>query len=133
MGFSGPIEDQLALRALHDSYADAVFRRDADAWGALWADDAVWNLGQGDVAGKAAIVPTWVGAMGLFSQVAFFGQVGALEIDRDAATGRVYTQEVLTEQDGTLRRIVGRYEDAYVRRDGRWLFAARRYSILKGH
>jgi hypothetical protein len=39
MGFSGPIEDQLAIRTLHDSYADAVFRRDAAAWGANWAED----------------------------------------------------------------------------------------------
>jgi ketosteroid isomerase-like protein len=133
MSFTGPVEDQLALRTLHDAYADAVFRRDAQAWGALWAEDAVWNLGQGDVTGKDKIVPMWIGAMGMFSQVAFFCQPGALEVDGDAASGRVYTQEVLTEQDGTLRRIVGCYEDTYVRRDGRWLFSSRRYTILKGH
>ena len=40
MSITGPIEDQLAIRALHDNYADAVFRRDAADWGALWADDA---------------------------------------------------------------------------------------------
>jgi hypothetical protein len=35
MAITGPIEDQLAIRALHDNYADAVFRRDAADWGAL--------------------------------------------------------------------------------------------------
>ena len=44
MSFSGPLEDQLAIRSLHDSYVDAVFRRDPHDWGANWAIDGRWNL-----------------------------------------------------------------------------------------
>lgn len=43
-GFDGPAADQAAIRALHDSYADAVNLGDAAAWGALWAEDAAWDL-----------------------------------------------------------------------------------------
>ena len=43
MPFTGPAEDRLAIRELVDSYGDAVYRHDAQAWGANWAEDAVWN------------------------------------------------------------------------------------------
>jgi len=54
MAFSGSTDDQIAIRALIDSYTDAVFRRDADAWGATWAQDALWNLAGTHVRGRDA-------------------------------------------------------------------------------
>lgn len=132
MAITGPIEDQLAIRALHERYADAVFRRDAADWGALWADDAKWDLAGMKVEGKDAIVNLWNGAMGTFAFVAFFSQVGALEIEGDTATGRVYTSEVLEDLQGNVARTVGRYEDRYVKRGGQWLYHSRNFTSLKG-
>jgi ketosteroid isomerase-like protein len=132
MAFLGPIEDQLAIRALHDSYSDAVFRRDADQWGGNWAEDGRWHLMGTTVEGRDSIVGLWNGAMGGFAFVAFFSQCAAIEIDGDTATGRVFTHEVLEGSDGTLSRPVGRYDDHYVKRDGRWLYQERRYTLLKG-
>jgi ketosteroid isomerase-like protein len=132
MGFSGPIEDQLAIRALHDSYADAVFRRDADSWRSNWAEDSCWHLMGTTVAGRDAIVTLWNGAMSHFTFVAFFSQCVAITIDGDAATGRVFTHEVLEGGDATLSRPVGRYDDLYVKSGGRWLYQERRYTLLKG-
>jgi ketosteroid isomerase-like protein len=132
MGFSGSFEDQIAIRALNDSYCDAVFRRDAEDWGANWADDARWELMGQTVSGKAAIVAMWIEAMTGFAFVAFFAQVGALRIDGDRAEGRVYTHELLEHGDGTQSRPVGRYDDVYTRTHGRWLFLERRYTFLKG-
>jgi ketosteroid isomerase-like protein len=118
MPITGPIEDQLAIRALHDNYADAVFRRDAADWGALWADDAVWDLAGTIVNGKASIVGLWTGAMFTFAFVGFFYQTGAIHIDGETATGRVYTNETLEDLEGNLRRSIGRYEDTDVKRNG---------------
>ena len=42
MGFTGPLEDRLAIRELIDDYNDAVARFDAEAWGDTWTDDAEW-------------------------------------------------------------------------------------------
>ena len=64
--FSGPIEDRLAIRELHDSYCDAVLRTDPDDWGSLWTEDAVWSLMGTEVVGRENIVKLWVGAMGRF-------------------------------------------------------------------
>jgi ketosteroid isomerase-like protein len=132
MSFTGPIEDQLAIRALNDAYCDAVFRRDPADWGANWAEDARWNLMGEDIDGRAKIVAVWEGAMASFGFVAFFAQMGALRIDGDRAEGTVYTHELLENADGSTSRPVGRYDDIYARVDGRWLFKERRYNFLKG-
>jgi SnoaL-like domain len=132
MAINGPIEDQLAIRHLHERYADAVFRRDPVDWGALWAEDASWDLMGTKVEGKEAIVTLWSGAMAGFAFVAFFSQIGALELDGDRGTGRVYTNELLEMPDGTLSRPVGLYEDQYVRSSGGWLYQRRDFKVLKG-
>ena len=125
------LEDRLALRELHDRYADAVFQRDAEAWGATWAEDAVWNLSGSDVSGRDVIIGAWKQAMSQFAFVAFYCQPGVFSITGDRAEGRVYTREILEPVAGGIMRIVGVYTDAYVKREGGWLFARRAYQILK--
>ena len=132
MGFSGPIEDQLAIRNLHDSYADAVFRRDGSDWGSNWAIDGRWHLMGTTVEGRDKIVGVWNGAMAGFAFVAFFAQPASIESDGDHATGRVFTDAVLETADGQIRRTIGRYDDIYVKGDCRWLYQERIYSMLKG-
>lgn len=133
MSYTDNIADQVAIRALHDAYSDAVFRADAEAWGALWAQDATWNLMGMEVSGQPAIVALWKQAMSQYAQASFFIQLGALAIEGDAATGRSYTNEILTSQDGAVRRVIGAYEDTYIKRDGQWLFAARSFKVVKEH
>jgi hypothetical protein len=132
MSFSGPFEDQLAIRNLHDSYADAVFRRDPNDWGANWAVDGRWHLMGTTVEGRDAIVGMWNGAMAGFVFVAFFGQPASIEINGDNATARTFTHEVLELPDGEIRRPVGRYDDILVKVGGRWLYKERIYTMLKG-
>ena len=132
MGFTGPIDDQLAIRTLNDNYCDAVFRRNAKDWGDNWTTDACWMLMGQEIAGREQIVAAWEGAMAGFAFVAFFAQMGALRINGDCAAGTIYTHEVLEGVEGSITRPVGRYDDIYERHDGRWLFKQRHYNLLKG-
>ncbi len=128
---SGPVEDRLAIRELVESYNDAVMRLDAEAWAANWTDDAIWSLpGMGDVTGKATFVPMWQQMMASFSFVGFFASAGPIVVSGKTAHATWYQQEFLHGKDGTKRGITGRYEDDYVKRDGRWLFQKRVYSVL---
>jgi uncharacterized protein (TIGR02246 family) len=129
-GFRGPADDIAAIRALNDSYVDAVNRRDSEAWGALWADDATWNLMGTEVAGRAAIVALWSGAMAGFDFVGFFGQLGAVSVAGMQAEGRVWTHELLDGPDGE-RRPLGRYDDRYTKQNGAWRFERRNFTLRR--
>ena len=128
--FDGPVEDRLAIRERIEAYSDAVFRKDADAWIANWAEDGVWKLPGIDVTGKPQIKAAWVGAMSNFAVAGFFATPGSIEVRGDRASVRVYTQEVLIDHAGGVRRIIGAYADELVKTDGAWLFASRAYTVL---
>lgn len=108
-----------------------MFRRDADDWAATWAEDGVWELLGRRITGRAAIRAAWEQAMHGFAFVGFFVQPGVLTLDRDRASGRVFTNELLVGTGGARRLSVGRYEDDYVRTSNGWRFAIRRFSILQ--
>jgi ketosteroid isomerase-like protein len=130
MPFTGPAEDRLAIRELLETYADAVTRRDADAWGATWAEDAEWSLPDypeiGTTKGRPAIVAMWIEAMKAYPGIMFEAWPGSIEVAGDKATMRSYTAEVY-DQDAVTLRDRGVYEDTCVKLDGRWLFASRSF------
>lgn len=130
--FDGPVEDRLAIRELHDRYADAVVRVDAGAWGDCWAEDAVWEFMGLTIEGRAAIVDLWTGAMAGFDAVSFVAVPGAIAIDGDRAKGRCQTHEILVEK-GQSRVAGGLYEDEFVKRDGRWFYARRNFRVIAEH
>ena len=131
--YKGAAEDRLAIRELIESYSDAVFRKDADAWIANWAEDGVWHLPSLgiDLTGRPSIRAAWEQAMSPFATAGFFAVPGAIEVNGDTATARSYTQEILVAKEGgSVRKIVGAYDDRLVKRGGQWLFARRSYSVL---
>ncbi len=127
---SGPLEDRLAIRELVESYNDAVMRFDGEAWAANWTDDGTWDTGQGELTGKDTFYPAWQQAMAGFSFVGFFASAGPIIVEGDTAHGTWYQQEFLHQKEGGKMNITGRYEDDYVKQNGRWFFAKRIYKIL---
>jgi uncharacterized protein (TIGR02246 family) len=130
MAFEGSDADHLAIRERIEAYSDAVFRRDAEAWVDGWAEDSTWTLPGVKVSGRANIKAAWEAAMATFPFAALFAQVGSIVVEGHLASVRTYTQEVLTDPAGAVRRIVGAYDDQLVKQDGRWLFRRRDYQIL---
>ncbi len=130
MPFTGPVEDRLAIRELLETYADAVTRCDAAAWGACWAEDGTWAMPDYPEFpthhGRDAIVGLWVEAMKQFPGIMFEAWPGSIEIDGDRATMRSYTSEIY-DQDGVTKRARGVYDDICVKRDGQWLFLSRTF------
>ncbi len=127
--FTGPLEDRVAIRELHDQYSDAVCRIDAKDWGAVWAEDAKWNLMGMQVEGRDAIVGLWTQAMSAFEAVSFLSIPASIEIDGDTASGRCQTHEILKTAEGT-RMVGGLYHDTFVKQDGVWLYASRDFAVV---
>lgn len=130
MPYTGPAEDRLAIRELLETYADAVTRNDAAAWGGTWAEDGEWSLPDypelGTTKGRTAIVEMWIAAMKSYSGIMFEAWPGAIEVAGDRAVVRSYTAEVY-DQDGLTKRDRGVYDDVCVKRDGQWLFHSRTF------
>lgn len=130
MTFTGSLEDKIAIRELHDAYADSGFRADKQAWLDCWTRDCTWLTPFGEVKGKAALDAQWDGIWQTFDALGFFTVLGAIEVDGDAATCRAYVREIFQAKDGPVQKIVGRYDDRLAREGGGWKFAERRYSVL---
>ncbi|MEM7666969.1 MAG: nuclear transport factor 2 family protein [Pseudomonadota bacterium] len=128
--FTGPMEDRLAIRELHEVYGDGVVRFDADTWGSVWADDADWDFMGMNLKGREVIVQTWLGAMSNFDAVSFSCVPASIEVDGDKATSQVQTQEVLKGKDGSTRMIGGLYTDELEKRDGAWVYTKRAFQIV---
>ncbi len=123
--------DSRAIRALIEAYADAVFRRDAEAWQANWHEDARWDLMGTLIEGRTAIVAAWQQAMAGFAFVGFMCQPGPIEVVGDAASARVWVRETLVDTDGRRRELFGRYDDEYRRTAEGWKIARRSYRIIQ--
>jgi len=124
------VEDELALQNLMSRYVDAVFRRDAEAWAATWAEDACWNLLGNDVVGRENIVGLWQQMMGGFEFALMMPSSCLFEISGDSATGCYYLQEFTRDLQGETATLVSRYIDTYSRVEGQWQYQSRKYEIL---
>ena len=72
----------------------------------------------------------WLGAMEGFKQIVFTATLGSLSVDGDIASGVTYTQELGIDQEDTKSLVAGRYDDEFVKVEGRWYFQDRTYTPL---
>jgi ketosteroid isomerase-like protein len=124
------LEDELALRNLMGRYADAVNRRDADAWVATWATDGVWNLLGNPVSGRDNILALWQQMMASFEFALMLPSSCLFDVSGDTASGHWYLHEYTRDLQGNASTVLSRYLDTYVRQGGQWLFQSRHYSFI---
>jgi ketosteroid isomerase-like protein len=128
--FTGSFEDRLLIRERYGAYSDAVFRRDVEAWLTNWTEDCVWAVFATEHRGRSALRAQWDAVWSSLSSMAFFAEIGAIEVDGDRAAARCYTREILCPKAGGVPKVVGAYADELVRENGVWLFSRRSYSVL---
>ncbi|MFP6654293.1 MAG: nuclear transport factor 2 family protein [Myxococcota bacterium] len=124
------IADELAIRELVDRYADAIVRRDEEAWRATWAADGEWHILGECVRGHAALVEKWNALMSGLPFVHQIASGGLVEFEGDHARGRFYVNEYATLLDGTGLLMLGVYFDRYVFETADWVFSSRRIHPL---
>jgi ketosteroid isomerase-like protein len=130
MTFSGPAEDRLLIRERLETYADAVTRKDLDAYLACWTEDGRRTGSGGECRGKSGLRDHWQDIFTAIEQMAFFTQLASLTVQGDRAEARSYCLEFMTLRDQPNRQLVGEYVDELVRVDGEWLFSHRHYRVV---
>jgi uncharacterized protein (TIGR02246 family) len=127
------LEDRQDIEELFAAYGATLDRRDFDAFGRLFAEDAVFVGGPGEpVRGRAAIQASL--AKTITSNPShlpmpdfhlFFAP--SVQVDGDHATAQSKGAYVIPDTSNNGARIVFlvSYQDTLVRRGGHWLFARR--------
>lgn len=129
-GFSGPLEERVLIRELVNTYADAAFQGDREAWLACWSAECLWVVMGKGLRGKAALSEQWAATWAHLQHMTFFTELGAVRVSTDQAQARCYTREILLFKNGSTRNLVGIYEDHLVKEAGVWLFSRRDYRLL---
>ena len=124
------LEDAEQIRQLNLAYRRHLDARDLDAYGRLFADDGEWlggtGYGQGP-AGITAMLTERLPARGSDGPTAWhLVTEPEISLDGDRATGTVTWTWVGRGDAGTpVMRLLGHYQDSYVRERGRWRYQRR--------
>lgn len=121
---------EAGIRQLHARYTDAVWRKDAVAFGECFAEDGEWRISGMLLKGRPEISEMIGRILADARHVLISFATPILEVDGQRATGRTYVTEKCswTHRDPNIS--IGRYYEHFVEQDGRWLFAWRLFQIL---
>ena len=120
---------ECAIRQLHARFIDAVWRKDAGAFAACWAEDAEWKIAGLRMRGRAEIGATFAKLLGICERVQIIPGIPLLEVGQGQATGRVQVTELAKMADGSSAMTLGDYYDRYVENGERWLFQGRHWGL----
>jgi uncharacterized protein (TIGR02246 family) len=120
-----PICAEVGIRQLHARYTDAIWRKDFEAFGELFTDDAEWRFAGMVARGRGEIVENFRRMAGGFSRVLVTLNAPILEVHSGTAIGRTYVTERAVLSDGKPFAPIGIYYERFVDEGGRWRFAWR--------
>jgi uncharacterized protein (TIGR02246 family) len=124
------LEDREQIRQLIQEYGRHLDARDLVAYGRLFAEDGEWLGGTGygqTPAGITAMLEERLPGRGASGQTSWHLLTEPeIELHGDTATGSVTWAWVGSgEGDTPVMRLLGHYDDTYVREHGRWRFQRR--------
>jgi hypothetical protein len=130
-GFSGPLSDRVGRRELYETYVDAVAMNDAELWASTWVDDCVWHIAGQTTEGKDKTAPCgsslWTTSRARCSLVLLARSRSTMTPQRGVTT----RSRSCGSRQEAFSDCKGRYADEIVRRDGRWLFKNRSYTVVQ--
>jgi uncharacterized protein (TIGR02246 family) len=117
------------VRQLYARYIDAVWRKDADAFGQCFAANGEWKIAGMHLRGRAEISAAIARLLGGYERVLMTVSAPVLEVGAGTATGRVHCLEYAKFLDGSSVATIGIYYERYVEEEGRWRFQWRQWAL----
>lgn len=122
---------EAGIRQLHARYAEAVWRKDLQAFGDCFAGQAEWRIAGMVLEGREAIAEAFAGIVATAGRVFMTFQTPILSIEGTArASARTMVSEQCQWQDGLTNLTLGRYFEHFVHEGDRWRFDWRLYQVL---
>lgn len=115
------------IRALVERYADAVNRRDVEAYADTWTPDGVWEIRGSRYEGREAIMAYWQPLMAGIPWVLQTINNGTVDVAGEIAKCRWFHTDFAVLPDGAKQMAIGLYYDTCSREGGEWRFSHRSY------
>lgn len=113
------------MRALAHGYCHGLDKHDRDSFLAVFAQDAVWDLGEAKPQGPEEIGAMLEGIWGGFPETHHWTSNQVVDWSGDHPRGTCDVDATVRDAAGSWHRASATYVDDYVRVDGRWLIATR--------
>jgi uncharacterized protein (TIGR02246 family) len=124
-------ETEAGIRQLHARYVDAVWRKDAQAFGECFLADGEWRIAGMVLQGRDAITATIARILGSANRILMTFQSPILALESAGrASARTYVTEQCSWADGRTNLNIGRYYDRFAFVDGQWRFEWRLFQAL---
>ena len=120
---------ECAIRQLQARYADAVWRKDLDAFGDCFTEDAEWRIEGMVFRGRDAIVDNLRRVLPDCHRVLMTFRTPILEVGDGTASGRTYVTELNAFIDGRPGSSIAIYYERFVDQGDRWRFAWRLFQL----
>ncbi len=121
------------IRQLHSRYCDAVWRKDWEAFGDCWTEDAEWRIAGNSFHGRPQITDFLQRAMSNFHRVIMTFRNPIIDkVENGTAQTRTYVTEANGFKNGRPGATVGTYFERLElsQADGRW---RRRFALFQLH
>lgn len=128
-----PIERLLALREIGDliaRYSISFDDQDWETFAELWTQDAAFVVEGEAFEGREVMLEFLMTCLPDGYRSKHMNSTPLIELAPDGMTAHARTDVVWIAQNFEIT-IVGRYNDTFVRRDGRWLFSRREETPVK--
>ena len=122
-------EADAGIRQLHARYVDAVFRKDARAFGDCFTETCEWRISGMVFRGRAEIEEAITGILSKASRVYMSFGTPILEVFERRAAARTYVNERCVWNDGKTNISIGRYYEHIAQQQDRWRFAWRVFQL----
>jgi hypothetical protein len=118
-----------AIRQLQARYADAVWRRDIDAFVDCFAAGAEWKIAGMHMRGCDEIRSQIAKFLAPSERVMIWFGNPVLDVGNGTANGRTQTTEYVKLLDGRAIRTLGVYYERFVEQGDRWRFHWRHFNL----
>jgi hypothetical protein len=124
-----PIEAEYGIRQLHARFIDAVWRKDAEAFGDCFSQAGEWKIAGMHIKGRADIAAKFALLLGACAKVQIIAATPLLDFGHGGISGRVSVTELAKMADGSSAMTLGIYYDRYVEEAGLWRFSWRHWGL----
>ena len=120
---------EFGIRQLHARCADAVWRKDAAAFAACFAEDGVWKVAGLRFAGRAAVAEGLTLLTAMNQRILMRFATPIVSLDAGGASARTHVVEQVKRNDGAGMTSIGIYFERFVEAGDEWLFAWRHFDF----